>query len=80
MVQVFESAIKRGFFTDEEAAMMREAYIEAAAALELTDPEARRHLAIIVQKLARLEHFPGISALSTLAVDWYLSGRAVEAD
>jgi hypothetical protein len=77
MVQVFEQTIKPGF-TDGEVAMMREAYRVAADTLQLEGFHERRQLALIVQKLARLERFPGAAYLADLAMDWYRSGRSID--
>jgi hypothetical protein len=78
MVQVFERAITRRLFADDEFMMMREAYLVALDTLKLTDEAERRQVALIVQNLARLERFPGASYLADLAIDWYRSGRPVD--
>jgi hypothetical protein len=77
MVQVFESTIKPGF-TSDETAMMREAYRVAVETLQLEGFAERRHVANLVQKLGRLERFPGAAYLADLTIDWYRAGRSID--
>jgi hypothetical protein len=71
MVQVFEGAIDRRMFAEEEVAMTREAYLIAVSALQLSDADERLRVATIVQKFGRLERFPGAAHLADLAIEWY---------
>ena len=75
MVDVFNRTITRREFAEGEVEMMRDAYVRALAALNLVEVDDRRHLARIVQKLGRVERFPGAEHLASLAIEWYLAGR-----
>jgi hypothetical protein len=77
MVQVFESTVRPGFSPDE-IDMMREAYRVAVDTLQLEGFAERRQVAILVQKLGRLERFPGAAYLADLTMDWYRSGRTID--
>jgi hypothetical protein len=78
MVQVFERAITGRLFAEDEFAMMREAYLVAVETLRLEGLHERRQVALLVQKPARLERFPGAAYLADLTMDWYRSGRPID--
>ena len=77
MVQVFENAVRPGFSQDE-VDMMREAYRVVVDTLQLEGFAERRQVAMIVQKLGKLERFPGAAYLADLTMDWYRSGKPIE--
>jgi hypothetical protein len=77
MVQVFENTVRPGFSQDE-VDMMREAYRVVVEMLQLEGFAERRQVAIIVQKLGKLERFPGAPYLADLTIDWYRAGRPID--
>jgi hypothetical protein len=63
---------------EDEVATMREAYLIAVTALQLSDADERRRVATIVQKFGRLERFPGAAHLAQLAIEWYRAGQPAD--
>jgi hypothetical protein len=55
---------------------MRDAYLRAVTALELTSREHRLRLARTIIRLHRLERFPDPAQLAALAIEWYRTSQA----
>jgi hypothetical protein len=76
MDEVFDRSLRRNAFPSGDIAIMRAAYLTAAASLNLNDNAERRRIAKIVQKIARLERLPAAPVLARIAADWYVSELA----